>query len=110
MFEFCFTINVSPSKKGWTYWCNQSKIIGLKFKYKHTLACLFFFIRIMVYPANAPKTKRMQERTHADMAVRPSTFGDFLVTLLKMLIRTRKSVTSKVSRPETSFGGIKKLT
>jgi hypothetical protein len=76
----------------------------------HTLAFLFFLIRIRAYPAKAPKTKRMQERSHAEIAVRPSTFGDCVMTLEKMLIKTRKSVTSNVNRPDTSFGGIKKLT
>ena len=39
------------------------------------------------------------------MAVMPSVFGDTLVTLLKMLIRTRKRVTSKAIRPGTTCGG-----
>ena len=44
-----------------------------------------------------------------EMAVMPSVFGDTLVTLLKMLIRTRKRVTSKAIRPGTTWcGGFKK--
>ena len=43
------------------------------------------------------------------MAVKPlpSTLGDLSVTLLKMLIKTRKIVTSNVIRPGTSSGGIR---
>ena len=44
------------------------------------------------------------------MAVRPSTLGEFDVTLLKILIKTRKMVTSKVILPGTISGGIRKLT
>ena len=39
----------------------------------------------------------------------PSTGGDFELTLLKMLIRTRKRVTRSVIRPGIKSGGIKKL-
>ena len=42
--------------------------------------------------------------------MRPSTFGEFEVTLLKMLIKTRKMVTSRVILPGTISGGIRKLT
>ena len=84
----------------------------------------FFLKRIPAYPLRAPKTKRMHviiqaERKFyikADMhlileiAVSPSTFGEFEVTLLKILIKTRKMVTRRVIRPGTISGGIKKLT
>jgi hypothetical protein len=47
--------------------------------------------------------------TQAEMEVRPSTLGELVVMLVKMLIKTRKRVTSKVIRPGTISGGIKKL-
>ena len=45
-----------------------------------------------------------------DMAVIPSVLGDTLVTLLKMLMSTRKRVTSRAIRPGTTSGGMRKLT
>ena len=48
--------------------------------------------------------------TQAEMEVRPSTLGELLVMLLKMLINTRKRVTSRVILPGTISGGIRKLT
>ena len=75
----------------------------------HTVMFLFFFNRIIVYPTIAPKTKSIQEMTQAEIAVRPSTFGDLTIVVLKILIRTRKIVTSKEKRPETASGGMKKL-
>ena len=62
------------------------------------------------YPIKAPKTKRMQVITQAEMDVSPSTFGELLVMFVKMLIKTRNKVTSKVIRPGTISGGIRKLT
>ena len=47
---------------------------------------------------------------HDDIAVIPSVFGVIAVTLLKMLMRTRKSVTSKAILPGTTSGGMRKLT
>ena len=47
---------------------------------------------------------------HEDIAVIPSEFGDTLVTLLKMLMSTRKRVTRRAMRPGTTSGGIRKLT
>ena len=44
------------------------------------------------------------------MAVSPSTLGEFEVTLLKILIKTRKMVTRSVILPGTISGGIRKLT
>ena len=52
----------------------------------------------------------MQVMTQAEMEVRPSTLGELEVMLLKMLINTRKRVTSRVMRPGTISGGIRKLT
>ena len=45
-----------------------------------------------------------------EMAVSPSTLGEFEVTLLKMLMSTRKMVTRSVIRPGTISGGMRKLT
>ena len=44
------------------------------------------------------------------MAVIPSVFGVMAVTLLKMLMRTRKRVTRRAILPGTTSGGIRKLT
>ena len=75
----------------------------------YTLINLFFFKSINMNPANAPNTKRIQEMNHAEIAVRPSTFGDAFVISTKLLIMTRKMVNNKANRPETASGGIKKL-
>ena len=52
----------------------------------------------------------MHTSTQAAMAVMPSVFGDPVVTMLKMLIRQRKRVTSIAILPGTISGGIRKLT
>jgi hypothetical protein len=62
-----------------------------------------------VYPTIAPNTKSMQDMTQAEIAVRPSTFGDLTIVVLKILIKTRKIVTSKEKRSATASGGMKKL-
>ena len=46
---------------------------------------------------------------HDDIAVIPSTLGDAFVIVLKMLVRTRKRVTSKHILPGTTSGGMIKL-
>ena len=43
---------------------------------------------MMTNPTKAKKTKKMQTSIQAAMAVIPSTFGEFVVTMLKMLINT----------------------
>ena len=43
-----------------------------------------------------------------DIAVIPSVLGVMAVTLLKMLMRTRKRVIKRAIRPGTMSGGIKK--
>ena len=55
---------------------------------------------IPAYSVSAPKTKRMQASIQASMAVSPSALGVLVVTVLKMLTRTRKRVTSRAIRPE----------
>ena len=42
----------------------------------------------------------MHASIHISMAVKPSAFGEFVVMLLKMLIRTRKSVIRSAIRPK----------
>ena len=63
---------------------------------------------IDVYPSRAAKTKKIQVIIQAVIDESPSTFGDWLVIVLKMLIKTRKRVTSNVIRPATISTGIKK--
>ncbi len=60
-------------------------------------------------PTSAPNTNKMHVRTQADMEVSPSTLGELLVMLVKILIRTRNRVTRRVIRPGTISGGIRKL-
>ena len=57
----------------------------------------------------APNTKMMQTMMKDSIAVRPSAFGILLVMLLKMLTRTRKTVTRIVILPGTLSGGTRKL-
>ena len=61
------------------------------------------------YSIKAPKTKRMQASIHASMAVSPSAFGVLVVTVLKMLTKTRKSVTSNAILPGMTSIGMRKL-
>ena len=70
---------------------------------------MFFLNTRAANTTRAPKTKRMQMMTQAEIEVRPSTFGELFVIVFKMLMRTRKRVTSRVNRPATASGGIKKL-
>ena len=60
--------------------------------------------RMTVYSPRAPNTKMMQAMTQASMAVRPSAFGELVWIVLKILIRTRKIVTSSVIRPGITSG------
>ena len=53
----------------------------------------------------APNTKKMQTSIQAAMAVIPSTLGEFVVTMLKMLMSTRNRVISMAIRPGTTWGG-----
>ena len=47
-----------------------------------------------------PNTNRIQANIHISIAVKPSAFGEFVVILLKILIKTRNSVMSNAIRPE----------
>ena len=62
------------------------------------------------YSSSARKTKNIQAIIQDDMAVIPSTLGDTFVIVLKMLVSTRKRVTSKAILPGTTSGGMTKLT
>ena len=62
------------------------------------------------YSRSARKTKNIQAIIQDEIAVIPSTFGETFVIVLKMLVRTRKSVTSSAILPGTTSGGITKLT
>ena len=78
-------------------------------------------------PTKAPNTKRIQDNIQASMAVKPgiissdqaltlkqslmipSALGVFVVTVLKMLTRTRKRVTRSAILPGMTSGGTTKL-
>ena len=60
------------------------------------------------YSTRAPNTKRIQANIQASIAVRPSALGVLVVTLLKMLTKTRNSVTSRAILPGITSIGIKK--
>ena len=60
-------------------------------------------------PIRAPNTNTMQTMMKDSIAVRPSARGMLLVMLLKMLTRTRKTVTRMVILPGTLSGGTRKL-
>ncbi len=51
----------------------------------------------------------MQAIIHELMAVIPSQFGETLVIVLKMLMSTRKRVTSMAIRAGITSGGMRKL-
>ena len=63
----------------------------------------------MTYSMRAPKTNRMHANIQASIAVSPSAFGVLVVTVLKMLTKTRKRVTNKAIRPGITSIGIRKL-
>jgi len=44
---------------------------------------------VISHSMRAPKTKRMQANIHASMAVKPSAFGVFVVTVLKLWKKER---------------------
>ena len=49
---------------------------------------MMMMMMMMTHPTKAKKTKKMQTSIQAAIAVIPSTFGEFVVTMLKMLINT----------------------
>ena len=56
----------------------------------------------------APNTKRIQANIQASIAVNPSALGVLVVTLLKMLTKTRKRVTKRAILPGITSMGIRK--
>ena len=72
------------------------------------VASNFILSNSPAYSMRAPNTKRTQTMTQASMAVRPSALGMLVVIVLKMLTRTRKTVTRRVIRPGTMSGGTRK--
>ena len=84
----------------------------------------FYFVKDR--PIRAPNTNRIQESIHISIAVKPekrktaihllihsafspSAFGVLVVTVLKMLTRTRKRVTRSAILPGMMSGGTTKL-
>ena len=63
---------------------------------------------LVTHSMSAPNTKRMQASIHASMAVSPSAFGVFGVTVLKMLTSTRKRVTRSAILPGITSIGMRK--
>ena len=68
-----------------------------------------FFISILENARRAPKTKKMQVTTQADIDERTLTFGELLMIVVKMLIKTKNIVTKRVIRPDIISGGMRKL-
>ena len=62
----------------------------------------------IAYSTKAPKTKRIQANIQASIAVNPSALGVLVVTLLKMLTKTRNKVTSRAILPGITSMGIRK--
>lgn len=62
--------------------------------------CLVNFISKQLKTGYIPNTNRIQANIHISIAVKPSAFGEFVVMLLKILIKTRNSVMSNAIRPE----------
>ena len=61
------------------------------------ITMMMLMMMIMTNPTNAKKTKKMQTSIQAAIAVIPSTFGEFVVTMLKMLINTwRRRITMRM--------------
>ena len=60
------------------------------------------------YSIKAPNTKRIQANIHASIAVRPSALGVLVVTVLKMLTKTRNRVTKRAILPGITSIGIRK--
>ena len=88
---------------------NNSLIIT-SIKITFDLSLTSWKYRMVAYSRRARKTKNMQAIIQEAMAVIPSTLGETLVMVLKMLVSTRKRVTKRAIRPGTTSGGMRKLT
>ena len=64
-------------------------------------------VDVDTYSIKAPKTNNIQANIHASMAVRPSALGVLVVTVLKILTSTRKSVTKSAILPGITSIGIR---
>ena len=64
---------------------------------------------IPAYPTRAANTNNMHDKIQVEIAVKPSTFGEFDETELKIFIKTRNKVTSSVILPGITWGSIRKL-
>ena len=62
--------------------------------------CSVNFILKEIKTGYIPNTNRIQANIHISIAVKPSAFGEFVVILLKILIKTRNSVMSNAILPE----------
>ena len=62
--------------------------------------CLVNLILKELKTGYIPNTNRIQANIHISIAVKPSAFGEFVVILLKILIKTRNSVMSNAILPE----------
>ena len=58
----------------------------------------------------APKRNSIHDKTQADNALNPTTFGEFPGMLLNILVKTKNKVTRRVILPGTTLGSIRKLT
>ena len=65
--------------------------------------------RIDAYSRRAKKTKRIHAIIQDFIAVVPSTFGEELVTVLKIFVKARNKVANKHILPGTTSGGMVKL-
>ena len=108
---FLYRVESRPSlPKEYTYTTNDIPI----YMFTRTLCRLRhdFFLRQSkkAYPTRAPKTNNIQTNIHAVMAFIPSALGDWVVTVLKILMSTRNKVINMAIRPGTTSGGTRKLT
>ena len=108
---FLYRVESRPSlPKEYTYTTNDIPI----YMFTRTLCRLRhdFFLRQSkkAYPTRAPKTNNIQTNIHAVMAFIPSALGDWVVTVLKILMSKRNKVINMAIRPRTTSGGTRKLT
>ena len=59
----------------------------------------YLYNKIHPYSSKVQDRKRIHVIIQADKEVSDSVFGDVVVTLIKMLMRTKNKVISKVMRP-----------
>ena len=64
----------------------------------------YLYNKIHPYSSKVQARKRIHVIIQADKEVSDSVFGDVVVTLIKILMRTKNKVMSKVMRPIISDG------